>query len=48
MKKHGGWFDVTVGAYDGAEVCKLVGTYVLSLISEKYNKKDFGFYRDDG
>ena len=36
-----------MGAYNGAEVCKLVGTYMLSLISEKYNKKDFGLYRDD-
>ena len=47
MKKQSGLFDVTMGAYDGAEVCELVGTYMLSLISEKY-KKDFGVYRDDG
>ena len=37
-----------MGAYDGAEVCSLVGTYMLSLISKKYNKKDFELYRDDG
>ena len=37
-----------MGVYDGAEVCELVGTYKLSLISEKYHRKDFGFYRDDG
>ena len=43
-----GLFDVTMGAHDGAEVCELVGTYMLSLISEKHNKKDFGLYRDDG
>ena len=36
-----------MGAYDGAEVCELVGTYVLYLISEKYNKKDFRLHRDD-
>ena len=48
MKKQSDLFDVTMGAYDGAEVCELVGTYVLSLISEKHNKKDFGLYRDDG
>ena len=46
-KKQSGLFDVTMGAYDGQEVCELVGTYMLSLISEKYNKKDFGLYRDD-
>ena len=48
MKKQSGLFDVTMGAYDGAEVCELVGTYMLSIISDKYNKKDFGLYRDDG
>ena len=47
MKKRSGVFHVIMGAYDGAEVCQLVGTYMLSLISEKYNKKDFGLYRDD-
>ena len=48
MKKQNGYlFDVTMGAYDGAEVYQLVGTYTLSLISEKYNK-DFVLYRDDG
>ena len=41
-------FDVTVGSYDATEVCELVCTHMLSLISEKYNKKDFGLYRDDG
>ena len=44
----GGLFDVKMGAYDGAEICELVGTYMLFLISEKYNKKEFGLYRNDG
>ena len=48
MKKQSGLFDVTMGAYDGAEVCELVGTYMLSLISKKYNKRDFELYRDGG
>ena len=39
MKKQSGLFDVTMGAYDSAEVCELVGTDMLSLISENYNKK---------
>ena len=43
MKKQSGLFNVKMGAYE-----ELVGTYMLSLILEKYNKKDFGFYRDDG
>ena len=36
-----------MGAYDEAEVCELVGTYMLKL-SKKYSKNDFGLYRDDG
>ena len=48
IKKQGGLFDVSMGAYDGAEVCELVGTYMLNVLSKKYNKNDFGLYRDDG
>ena len=29
MKKDSGLFDVTMGAYDGTEVCELVGTFLL-------------------
>ena len=47
MKKQCGLCDVTMGTYGGAEVCELVGTYILFPLSEKYNKKDFRFYRDD-
>ena len=46
IKKQGGLFDVSMGAYDGAEVCELVGTYMLNVLSKKYNKNDFGLYRD--
>ena len=48
IKKQGGLFDVSMGAYDGAEVCELVGTYMLNVLSKEYNKNDFGLYRDDG
>ena len=47
IKKQGGLFDVLIGAYDGAEVCELVGTYMLNVF-KKYNKNDLGLYRDDG
>ena len=47
MKKDG-LFDVTMGAYDGAEVCELVGTFLLDKICEKYEKNNIGLYRDDG
>ena len=42
------WFDETVGAYDGAEVCELVGTFLLDKISVKYEKNSIGLYRDNG
>ena len=29
IKKKGGLFDVSMGPYDGAEVCELVGTHML-------------------
>ena len=48
MKKDSGLFDVTMGAYDGAEVCELVGTILLYKLSLKYNKNKIGLYRDDG
>ena len=48
IKKNGGLFDVTMGAFDGVEICELVGIYMLSLISERCNKEDVGLYRDDG
>ena len=47
IKKQGGLFDVSIGAYDGVEVCKLVGTYMLNLLSKRYNKNNFELYRDD-
>ena len=43
MKRERNLFDVTMGAYDGAVVCELVGIFMLNKISEKY-----GLYRDDG
>ncbi|MCP4482402.1 MAG: hypothetical protein GY817_06445, partial [bacterium] len=48
IKKGDKLFDVTMGAFDGAEVCELVGCFLLSLIPEKYKKENIGLYRDDG
>ena len=39
---------MSMGAYDGAELCELVGTYMLNVLSKKYNKNDFGLHRDEG
>ena len=42
-------FDVTMGSYDGAETCELVGAYLLNNIQEQFgNACNFGLYRDDG
>ena len=41
-------FDVTMGTYDGAEVCELVGSLLLYALSLKYNKTNIGLYRNDG
>ena len=41
-------FDVTMGSYDGAETCQIVGTYILSEISDLIPKENIGLYRDDG
>ena len=41
-------FDVTMGSYDGAEICELVGLYTLSILTKRYGKEKIGLYRDDG
>lgn len=41
-------FDVPMGSFDGAEVCELVGLYILNEISDVLDKNDVGLYRDDG
>ena len=46
--KQTGLFDITMGAYMGAEVCDLVGLFLLSQIDEKFPLLKLGLYRDDG
>ena len=41
-------FDITMGSYHGAEVCELVGLYILDGIKTIIPKKNIGLYRDDG
>ena len=47
IKRDNGLFDVTIGVYYGAEVCELVGNYLLHKLLKLYEKKDIGLYRDD-
>ena len=37
-----------MGSYDRAEICELVGLYILLVLGEKYGKDKVGLYREDG
>ena len=37
-----------MGSFDGAEVCELVGLYLLDKLSKLLGKDNVGLYRDDG
>ena len=41
-------FDVAMGCYDGAEVCELVGLYILHKLTSAFPDGNIGLYRDDG
>ena len=47
-KKHGSLFGVTIGTYDGAEICELVGLYLLHELNKNVKNQQLGLYRDDG
>ena len=40
-------FDISMGCYDDAKICKVVGIYMQNKLCKLMNKKDFGLYRDD-
>ena len=37
-----------MGSFDGAELCELVGTFMLSQVTEVIGTPDIGLYCDDG
>ena len=39
---------MTMGSFDGAELCELVGLYIFHILGEKYEKSRIGLYRNDG
>ena len=47
-KNNNSSFDVTMGSYDGGEVCELVGLFILNDLCNEYGKDNIGLYRDDG
>ena len=46
QKKGPTTFDVTMGSFDGAETCELVGSFLLSQLQQL--NINIGLYRDDG
>ena len=40
-------FEATMGSFDGAEICELVGLYIRSKVEKILSKSNFGLYRDD-
>ena len=45
-KKRNSEFDVTMGSFDGAETCELIGLFILSQLQDL--NINVGLYRDDG
>ena len=49
VKKNGNeLFDITMGSFDGVEICELVGLYLLNKLSKLLGNGNVGLYRDDG
>ena len=46
--KTSGLFDVTMGSFDGCELCELVGLYIIQKVKESFPQINLGLYRDDG
>ena len=41
-------FDVPMGCFDGAEICELVGSLILTKLCNVLQRENVGLYRDDG
>ena len=48
IKKNGLLFDVGIGSFDGAEICELVGFFLLNNLTQLVGSNNIGLYRDDG
>ena len=46
-EKNNSLFDVTMESFDGAEICEIVGLYLLDKLSNLSGKENVGLYRDD-
>ena len=41
-------FDVPMECYDGAEICELVGCFILNQLGSAIDKNDISLHRNDG
>jgi hypothetical protein len=41
-------FDVPMGSFHGAEVCDIIGLFLLHKLSQIFKEQSYGLYRDDG
>ena len=48
MKNDSELFNVAMGVFDRAELCKLVTNFMLYKLPEKYERKNLALHRDDG
>ena len=48
VKTNNPTFDVTMGSLDGAEICEMVGLYILNKLRDIIPSNQYGLYRDDG
>ena len=46
-EKRGQLFDMTVGAYNRAEICELVRLFIIYKFQQLNQINNFGLYRDD-
>ena len=48
IKKNNSLFDVAMGSFDGAEICELVGLFLLNNLTQLVGSNNIGLYKDDG
>ena len=48
IKKDNPESDVTMGSYDGAELCEIVDLNLLDVVTKAFGKQNGGLYRGDG
>ena len=44
LKKNNPNFHVTIGSYDGAELCEPTGLYILSIMDSEFGREKIGLY----